>query len=126
MLLETSSRAVFYRTPELKNSEQRLPAKLTYSTPVLRYVVQELPSGANGMAAGFAYVQTENGSVVALQGPTGKFLGTVESGPRGWLNRFRLEKAARKRARSEREEIKKNEKAAEIAAQILEENRNAQ
>ncbi|MGV9569011.1 hypothetical protein ACWDRX_05075 [Streptomyces nigra] len=111
---------MFYRAPNLEKSSDRIPAKLTYSTPVIRYAVQELPSGTNGMPVGFAYVQTQNGSVIAVQALTRDCLGIVERGPRGWLRRLQLERQARKRAKQEQNELMMNERVAALAAEIKE------
>lgn len=119
-LLETKNRAVFYRAPNLRKSSDRIPAKLTYSTPVLRYAVQELPSGANGMSVGFAYVQTENGSVIAVQALTGDCLGIVEQGIRGWIRRIQLERESRRKAKNERHALMMDERVAALAAEIKE------
>lgn len=116
------ARAVFYRDPGLAKSTDRIPVKLTRSAPVLNHVIPASPGANNGMPVGFALVASPDGSVRVYSGPVGEYLGLVEKGFRGWLQRYRLERQSRKRAQSERAELSKNEKAAEIAASILEEN----
>ncbi|WP_326788741.1 hypothetical protein [Streptomyces sp. NBC_00151] len=117
------SRAVFYRTLNLETSDSRIPLWLTYSAPVLHHVIPAIPAASNGQPVGFSLVATSDGSVRAYSGPVGDYLGLIErGGPRGWFQRFQLERQARKRAKHEQNELKKNEQAAEIAADILKEN----
>ncbi|MFE0131767.1 hypothetical protein ACFWY6_09335 [Streptomyces sp. NPDC059037] len=116
------SRAVFYARPNLKTSEDRIPVRLTYSARVLHHVIPAVPGAANGAAVGFALVAFPDGSARVYSGPVGEFLGLVERGPRGWLQRIRLERQARRRAMQEQNELKKQEQAEAIASDILKEN----
>lgn len=119
LLEPKGARAVFYKSPDLKTSEDRIPVRLTFSARVLHHVIPAVPGATNGMPVGFSLVATSDGSVRAYSGPAGDFLGIVEPGPRGWFQRLRLERQARKRAKQEQNELKKTEQAAVIAAEIL-------
>ncbi|MFJ1808717.1 MULTISPECIES: hypothetical protein [unclassified Streptomyces] len=123
-LLDSKSRAVFYRAPHLETSDSRIPLWLTYSAPVLHHAIPAIPAGGNGTAVGLTLVASSDGAVRVYSGPVGDYLGLVERGFRGWLQRFRLEKQARKRAKHEQNEILKQEQAAEIAANLLNELEN--
>lgn len=124
LLEPKGARVVFYKSPDLKTSEDRVPVRLTYSARVLHHVIPAVPGAANGAAVGFSLAATPDGSVRAYSGPAGDFLGLIERGPRGWLQRFQLERQARKRAKQEQNELKKQEQAAEIADDLLNELEN--
>jgi hypothetical protein len=119
LLDSKKSRAVLYRTPNLKTSDSRIPLWLTYSVPVLHHVIPAIPAASNGRPVGFSLVATSDGSVRVFSAPAGDLLGIVERGFRGWVQRFRLEKQARKRAKHEQNELKKQEQAAELAAELM-------
>ncbi|MFD3561645.1 hypothetical protein ACFWVU_18465 [Streptomyces sp. NPDC058686] len=121
LLEPKGARAVFYKTPDLKTSEDRISVRLTYSARVLHYVIPAVPAAANGAAVGFALVATSDGSVRPYNRIDEDYLGLVERGPRGWIQRIQLERQARKRAKQYRNELKKSEQAAVIAAEILKE-----
>lgn len=116
------ARAVFYKSPNLLTSEDRIPLRLTYSARVLHFVVPASPGASNGAAIGFSLVASPEGDVRAYSRPDGSFMGLVERGPRGWFQRFQLERQSRKRAQAELAELMKNEQAAILAASILREN----
>ncbi|WP_405916272.1 hypothetical protein [Streptomyces sp. NBC_00728] len=122
LLEPAGSRAIFYRSPDFKTSADRIPTRLTYSARVIHYVIPATPTGANSSAVGFTLVASLDGAVRAYSGPIGDYLGLIERGPRGWVQRFQLERQARKRAKHELNELKKNEQVAALAAEINKEN----
>lgn len=121
LLEPKGARAVFYRDPGLAKSTDRIPVWLTYSAPVLHHVIPAAPIGTNSSAVGFTLVASPDGAVRVYSRPAGEYLGLVERGFRGWLQRLQLERQARKRAQNEREALRKSEKAALVAAEILKE-----
>lgn len=78
LLEPKGARVVFYKSPDLKTSEDRVPVRLTYSARVLHHVIPAVPGAANGAAVGFSLAATPDGSVRAYSGPAGDFLGLIE------------------------------------------------
>ena len=94
--------------------------RLTYSARVLHHVIPASPGAANGTPVGFSLVADSDGSVRAFSAPVDDFLGLIERGPRGWLQRFRLERQAREKAKQELRDLMTNERVAALAAEIKE------